>query len=117
MKPGYEPRNFSEAMGWLKEELGEVLQDIGKMERFGFNGKNPDLPAAEQIPNHLKLLRELHDLIEATHLAKEWIAVLSMAKQELPVTAAQLAARIIEMGSNRVAVEGLCTRVLHLGRP
>lgn len=99
-------------MGWLKEELGEVLQDIGKIERFGFNGVSPDLPENQAVPNHAKLLAELHDLIIAADLAKSWIASLAMAKQNPPLTAAQLAARLTAAHELSPWAQEVCDAVL-----
>lgn len=62
MKPEYEPKTMVQCLGYLVEECGEVLQAVGKTQRWGLESVNPELPGAEQETNADWLRRELHDL-------------------------------------------------------
>lgn len=46
------------------EEIGEVLQAIGKVNRFGLDNFHPDRPNSS---NKEELEKELHDLLGACH--------------------------------------------------
>lgn len=62
MKPQYEPRRIEESLGYVVEECGEVLQAIGKSQRWGLDSVNPELPPEQQETNQAWLERELVDL-------------------------------------------------------
>lgn len=79
MKPEYEPTTLDQRLGYLTEEggeamaaLGNLLQAVGKSQRWGIESSSPELPPEEREPNRLWLLRliaplkvELQDLAEA----------------------------------------------------
>lgn len=55
----YKPKDLRSALGWVIEELGEVQQAIGKMERFGWQ----DIWGGETNTQHY--LSEVDDLRRA----------------------------------------------------
>jgi len=42
MKPEYAPQTCETALGKLVEECGEVLQAVGKTQRWGLKSRNPE---------------------------------------------------------------------------
>lgn len=72
----YKPTMYSSAekkMGYLVEECGEVLQAVGKSQRWGLESVNPELPPEQQETNRKWLLRELKDLEHAIGLVKRML--------------------------------------------
>lgn len=57
MRPG-----LDFAMGKAIEEAGEFLAAIGKTQRWGWGGVNPELPPAQQESNVIWVRREMEDL-------------------------------------------------------
>lgn len=47
---------------WIIEECGEILQAVGKGERFGWRNHHPDIPNTDNL---LALENEICDLLEA----------------------------------------------------
>lgn len=66
MKPGYWPETPEKRMSWMLEEMGEVLQAKGKLDRFGGNNINPDTG----YRNCTELFGELNDLVAAITAVK-----------------------------------------------
>ena len=69
IKPG-----FDQAKDRFVEEIGEVLQALGKCGRFGYYNRYPK----HDLTNTTKLQLELHDLEDAlcrfrTELSKKWM--------------------------------------------
>lgn len=62
-----------EALSYLTEECGEVLQAAGKIGRFGWQQPNPDLPVDRQVPNHRLLRNELQDLKQAIEIMEIYL--------------------------------------------
>lgn len=56
----------AERLDYLTEELGEVLQAIGKIKRHGYESFNPDNPNHQG--NRFDLERELTDVLKAIWL-------------------------------------------------
>jgi NTP pyrophosphatase (non-canonical NTP hydrolase) len=80
MHEKYKPQTFHQKMGYLVEECGEVLQAVGKTQRWGLANKNPELK--EDDPrfgetNRQWLLREMENLEDAVKLLREEIYPLS----------------------------------------
>lgn len=50
----------AERLALLLEELGETLQAIGKIQRHGYESKNPHDPSS--VTNRMQLARELGDV-------------------------------------------------------
>ena len=65
MEYKYKSWNVEQALGHVVEECGEVLAAAGKIQRFGWAGVNPELPALRQETNKAWLRRELQDLKRA----------------------------------------------------
>ncbi len=63
MNPEFIKPGLPQAMSHVTEECGEVLQMIGKIGRFGYSSRYPNLPNSES--NAQKLYLELGDLIGA----------------------------------------------------
>ena len=57
--PQYRPRTLAQKLGYLTEECGEVLAAVGKTQRWGPEGTNPEPGGGE--PNWAWVLRELDD--------------------------------------------------------
>jgi len=74
MKPQYEPKTITQALGYLVEEAGEVQAAVGKSIRWGLDSVNPELPPAEQEANGYWILRELRDLEGAIKRARRFLA-------------------------------------------
>lgn len=55
-----------ERLAWLMEEMGEVIQAIGKIQRHGWDSKDPTNPDHEG--NRADLEREMADVYEAITL-------------------------------------------------
>ena len=61
MHPEYIKPGFEQAKSRLVEEIGEVLQALGKCERFGYHNRYPE----NDYQNYSKLLFEFMDLEDA----------------------------------------------------
>lgn len=72
-KREYEPRNLEQAVGYLVEECGEVLQAVGKIQRYGWDSRNPDLPPMQQISNARALRQEMRDLEAAIYRVRKFM--------------------------------------------
>lgn len=62
MTPQYEPKTTAEFLGYVVEECGEVLQAVGKTQRWGLMSVNPELPRNKQESNISWIRREIEDL-------------------------------------------------------
>lgn len=72
MKRKYVPKTQQGKLGYLVEECGEVLQAVGKAQRWGLESRNPELPPSRtNITNRQWLLRELKDLERAIGFVRE----------------------------------------------
>lgn len=71
MDENYKPTNSDEAIAYLIEECGEVLQAAGKCLRFGYTNWNPNIPV--KITNREQLLEELLDLENAIRIVKSLV--------------------------------------------
>ena len=60
MQEKYLPNTRETAIAWVNEECGEVVQMIGKIGRFGLDGKHPEHRWSPT--NREMLLSELDDL-------------------------------------------------------
>lgn len=69
----YQPINIEQALGYLVEECGEVLQAIGKTMRHGTRSSNPDLPLEKRELNKDWILREIKDLKQAIYYSEIYI--------------------------------------------
>ncbi len=74
MKPEYQPITVDQKLGYLVEECGEVLAAVGKTQRWGLDGRNPE-PGASPETNREWILRELSDLEYACTLVRAMISV------------------------------------------
>ncbi len=74
MKPQYEPKTITQALGYLVEEAGEVQAAVGKSIRWGLDSVNPELPPEQQEANGYWILRELEDLVRAIDRARHFLA-------------------------------------------
>lgn len=76
INPRYTPKTLEQKLGYLVEECGEVLQAVGKSQRWGLDSVNPELPVpvGERETNRDWLLRELHDLQRAILFVHETIS-------------------------------------------
>lgn len=68
MKPEWMPKTREEALAYLVEECGEVLQVVGKIGRFVIDNAHPD---ALNVTNRELLFYELCDLEYAIKLARD----------------------------------------------
>ena len=73
MKPQYEPKTITQALGYLIEEAGEVQAAVGKSIRWGLDSVNPELPPEQRIKNAHWLFRELADLEGAIGRARRFL--------------------------------------------
>lgn len=73
MKPEYMPITIDEKLGYLVEECGEVLHAVGKTQRWGLEGFNPE-PGASRETNREWILRELSDLELACGMVRRALA-------------------------------------------
>lgn len=55
-------RHLGTPLDRVIEETGEVLQRIGKIQRFGWKGSNPLLPVEQRVSNEDGLRAEISDL-------------------------------------------------------
>lgn len=65
MKKQYEPITPGQKVAYLIEECGEVLQAVGKLQRWGAHSTNPELRAGDEghgVTNVQWLESELLDL-------------------------------------------------------
>lgn len=62
MNPKYIKTDINSCLAHLIEETGEVLSAVGKIQRFGLNSFNPELPPEERETNFDWLCREINDL-------------------------------------------------------
>ncbi len=69
--PHLEPTDLLSKLGLLAEECGEVVQEVGKILRFGIDNHHPDEP---DVSNAERLLREINDLKLAIHMVEEELA-------------------------------------------
>jgi len=69
MKPEYRPVSIDQKLGYLVEECGEVLQAVGKTQRWGLESFNPE-PGASRETNREWILRELTDLEQAIEFVR-----------------------------------------------
>lgn len=60
----YPDLTLEQKLAHLVEECGEVLQAVGKTQRWGLYSVNPELPPDKQEINKDWILRELADLRE-----------------------------------------------------
>ena len=58
----------AERLAWLAEECAEVIVEIGKVLRHGFESYNPTLPRPEQVRNRMALTREIGHVLAAADL-------------------------------------------------
>lgn len=66
MNPKYLPKTPEGRLDHLVEEIGEVLQAIGKLRRFGpYNHHHPE---RQNLPNWRQLQTEIRDLYRAASL-------------------------------------------------
>ena len=65
VKEEYKPTTQMQVLGHFLEELGEVLQAIGKSIRFGWDSSNPELPKEKRITNLQWVKEEVRDLERA----------------------------------------------------
>jgi hypothetical protein len=96
MRPGYESKTTEQALGHVVEEIGEVLEVIGKAQRWGLDSSNPlcvcgqlrnelvhtsahpdSHDYAQQSPetNKAAILREFEDLRKAMEAARNFLLV------------------------------------------
>jgi hypothetical protein len=59
----------NELLALLSEECGEVVAIIGKIQRHGFDSRNPDEP--DSLTNRLLLEKEIGHVRAAVHLLNE----------------------------------------------
>lgn len=69
--PEYMPKTPEQRMGYLVEECGEVLHAAGKIQRWGLESYNPELPEAQRETNRQWLARELSNLEAAIAMIRE----------------------------------------------
>lgn len=69
--PQYKPKGLLQTLDVLTEELGEVLQALGKTRRWGPDSYNPELSPEDRVTNRTWLLSELKDLEQAIALARQ----------------------------------------------
>lgn len=69
MIEGYQPVNADQAVAWLVEECGEVVQAAGKAYRFGLHATHPDTG----VSNHQKLKEEIADLERAIFTVRRFL--------------------------------------------
>lgn len=62
MKDRYKPKTLDALLGCVVEEAGELLQAVGKSQRWGLLSVNPELPPHERESNVVWLKREMTDL-------------------------------------------------------
>ena len=63
--PKYRQDGFDKRLSKVVEEMGEALAAAGKLQRWGRNSVNPELPPEQQETNLDWLLRELTDVVDA----------------------------------------------------
>jgi hypothetical protein len=63
--PKYLRDGFDFCLSHAIEECGEFLAAAGKLQRWGLDSVNPELPAHQQETNLAWLIRELHDVQDA----------------------------------------------------
>jgi hypothetical protein len=71
MKSQYAPRTLEQKLAYFVEECGEVLAAVGKTQRWGPVGVNPELPDEKRETNAAWILRELPDLERAIHIVRD----------------------------------------------
>ncbi len=72
MKSDY--KNIGHPRDQLIEEMGEVLQAIGKAQRFGYFNKNPEVK--KPVTNNFDdIIEELNDLEEAIRIFRSHLWV------------------------------------------
>ena len=54
-----------ERLALLLEELGESIHIIGKIQRHGYEGSNPNFPSSYDLTNRKRLVEELGDVLVA----------------------------------------------------
>lgn len=70
VKEKYYPDTIEQKLGYLIEECGEVLEAVGKTQRWGLNSYNPELSSEQRETNREWILRELNDLEQAIQIVR-----------------------------------------------
>jgi NTP pyrophosphatase (non-canonical NTP hydrolase) len=82
VKEEYRPKTQEQKLGYLVEECGEVLQGIGKAQRWGLESKNPEDSNPNRETNRDWILRELNDLERAIVMVRVSLSTRPAPKDE-----------------------------------
>jgi len=82
--PRFLQHGFDKRLSKVIEECGELLHAAGKLQRWGRDSVNPDLPKERQEKNIVWLEREMTDVVEAiAQLRETLVPVKPEAKSSL----------------------------------